>query len=120
MNIAGENFIIHPGHKQEIFQAAYTILKKEIYSNKKLMRWLSDLSYVLDCTYDCTFSKNIPSVSLVTLSNSPTHPFPQLEKISAIIPQLLRRKTDAKQKVKQLSPALSLLEITRLILIHEL
>ena len=52
------------------------------------------------------------------MSNSPMHPFPQLERFSAIIPQLLRRKTDAKQKVKQLSPALFLLQTTKLFLIH--
>ena len=33
--------------------------KKEMQSNKKLMRWLSDLTNVLDRTYDRTFAKSV-------------------------------------------------------------
>ena len=64
--------------------------------------------------------KKCLSVALATLNNSPTHPFPQLEKESAIIPELLRRKTVHK-KVNKFSPALTpLYNIIPFMLIHGL
>ena len=60
------------------------------------MRWLSDLSNVLD------FCKKSPSVDLATLSNSP--------KSSTIIPQLLRRKTVHKKSKAILSRSHSSLQ----------